>query len=380
MPRKGENIYKRKDGRWEGRYIKDRKASGKAVYGYIYARTYHDVKYRLREAEQVCCRYSSENCNISKSKERFSEIAVNWLEQKKPQFKESTYTKYQNLLQCYILPNLGEISLSQLTVNIIDNFCKQMLQTGGNRQKGLSPKTVADILSLMRSILRNASYNGYLIPFDLKSVVVRQNQKEMRILTKTEQQILCQFIINNPTPKNIGILICMFTGIRVGEVCALQCEDISIFEKTIHIHQTMQRIQTNNNSGEKTKIIVTTPKSQCSIRSIPIPDELIDLIKNSNMSVSGYFLTGSSKKWIEPRTMQNHFKSISRKCNIKEVNFHALRHTFATRCIEYGFDIKSLSEILGHANVNITMNRYVHPTMDLKRNNMERLSPLLAVI
>lgn len=98
------------------------------------------------------------------------------------------------------------------------------------------------------------------------------------------------------------------------------------------------------------------------------------------MSVSGYFLTGSSKKWIEPRTMQNHFKSISRKCNIKEVNFHALRHTFATRCIEYGFDIKSLSEILGHANVNITMNRYVHPTMDLKRNNMERLSPLLAVI
>ena len=376
MPRKGENIYKRKDGRWEGRYIKD----GKAVYGYIYARTYHDVKYRLREAEQVCCRYSSENCNISKSKERFSEIAVNWLEQKKPQFKESTYTKYQNLLQCYILPNLGEISLSQLTVNIIDNFCKQMLQTGGNRQKGLSPKTVADILSLMRSILRNASYNGYLIPFDLKSVVVRQNQKEMRILTKTEQQILCQFIINNPTPKNIGILICMFTGIRVGEVCALQCEDISIFEKTIHIHQTMQRIQTNNNSGEKTKIIVTTPKSQCSIRTIPIPDELIDLIKNSNMSVSGYFLTGSSKKWIEPRTMQNHFKSISRKCNIKEVNFHALRHTFATRCIEYGFDIKSLSEILGHANVNITMNRYVHPTMDLKRNNMERLSPLLAVI
>ena len=380
MPRKGENIYKRKDGRWEGRYIKDRKASGKAVYGYIYARTYHDVKYRLREAEQVCCRYSSENCNISKSKERFSEIAVNWLEQKKPQFKESTYTKYQNLLQCYILPNLGEISLSQLTVNIIDNFCKQMLQTGGNRQKGLSPKTVADILSLMRSILRNASYNGYLIPFDLKSVVVRQNQKEMRILTKTEQQILCQFIINNPTPKNIGILICMFTGIRVGEVCALQCEDISIFEKTIHIHQTMQRIQTNNNSGEKTKIIVTTPKSQCSIRTIPIPDELIDLIKNSNMSVSGYFLTGSSKKWIEPRTMQNHFKSISRKCNIKEVNFHALRHTFATRCIEYGFDIKSLSEILGHANVNITTNRYVHPTMDLKRNNMERLSPLLAVI
>ncbi len=380
MPRKGENIYKRKDGRWEGRYIKDRKASGKAVYGYIYARTYHDVKYRLREAEQVCCRYSSENCNISKSKERFSEIAVNWLEQKKPQFKESTYSKYQNLLQCYILPNLGEISLSQLTVNIIDNFCKQMLQTGGNRQKGLSPKTVADILSLMRSILRNASYNGYLIPFDLKSVVVRQNQKEMRILTKTEQQILCQFIINNPTPKNIGILICMFTGIRVGEVCALQCEDISIFEKTIHIHQTMQRIQTNNNSGEKTKIIVTTPKSQCSIRTIPIPDELIDLIKNSNMSVSGYFLTGSSKKWIEPRTMQNHFKSISRKCNIKEVNFHALRHTFATRCIEYGFDIKSLSEILGHANVNITMNRYVHPTMDLKRNNMERLSPLLAVI
>lgn len=379
MPRKGENIYKRKDGRWEGRYIKGRKEGGKAIYGYIYAKSYREVKYKLRDCEQSCCQRISENYSISKSKDKFSEIATNWLEQKKPQFKESTYIKYKNLLQCYILPNLGEIPLSQLTANIIDDFCKQMLQTGGQRQKGLSSKTVADILSLIRGILRSASNNGYVIPFDIKSVMVRQSQKEMRILTRTEQQILCQFIINNPTLKNIGILICMFTGIRVGEVCALQCEDISILEKTIYIHQTMQRIQTNDDFGVKTKVIVTTPKSQHSIRTIPIPNELIELIKNFNLSVSGYFLTGSRTKWIEPRTMQNHFKNISKKCNVKEANFHALRHTFATRCVEYGFDVKSLSEILGHANVNITMNRYVHPTMELKRNNMERLSTLLTV-
>ncbi|EOS70250.1 hypothetical protein C818_01943 [Lachnospiraceae bacterium MD308] len=378
MSRKGENIYKRKDGRWEGRYMKGRKESGKAIYGYVYAKTYNDAKNKLREKQQKISYHISKD-NASKQREKFSAVAGSWLEQKRPQFKESTYIKYVNLLKYYILPNLGEVPLSKLTADIIEDFCKLMLQKGGRKKEGLSSKTVSDILSLMRSILCYASNNGYSVSFDIKSIVIKQEQKEMQILTKTEQRVLCQYIIEHPTPKNLGILICMFTGIRVGEVCALQCEDISISEKTIHVHQTMQRIQTYSNTGGRTKIIVTVPKSRCSVRTIPLPDELVQLIQISYFPFSGYFLTGSQTKWIEPRTMQNHFKSISKKCSIREINFHALRHTFATRCVEYGFDVKSLSEILGHASVNITMNRYVHPTMELKRNNMERLSPLLAV-
>lgn len=187
------------------------------------------------------------------------------------------------------------------------------------------------------------------------------------------------YILDNPEPCNIGILVCLFTGLRIGEICALRWEDISLSEQTIYIHQTLQRIQNLSDNVPKTKIIITTPKSACSIRTIPLPDELYNiLIKHQKASV-GYLLTNDDNKFVEPRTLQNKFKKILKDIRITDTNFHTLRHTFATRCIELGFDIKSLSEILGHATVNITMNRYVHPTLEMKKENMQKLSYFLAV-
>ena len=140
-----------------------------------------------------------------------------------------------------------------------------------------------------------------------------------------------------------------------------------------------QRIQDRTNSEYKTRIVVTTPKSACSIRTIPVPHGLMTILTAHKASSTGYILTNSDQNPLEPRTMQNHFKKVLKNSGITSANYHSLRHTFATRCIELGFDVKSLSEILGHASVNITMNRYVHPSMDLKRENMQRLSDLLAV-
>ncbi len=176
-------------------------------------------------------------------------------------------------------------------------------------------------------------------------------------------------------------MICLLTGIRIGELCALKWEDISLTEKVLHIHKTLQRIQCDESEGysTRTRIVISTPKSDCSIRSIPIPDCLVDHMKQYYRGQTGYILTANGKRYIEPRTMQNHYRQVLKECEIQYKNFHTLRHTFATRCVELGFDIKSLSEILGHANVNITMNRYVHPTMELKRQNMNRLSDLFAV-
>ena len=173
--------------------------------------------------------------------------------------------------------------------------------------------------------------------------------------------------------KNIGILICLYTGLRVDEICALHWNDISLKEKTLYIHQTLQRLQNENINGKKTSLILSTPKSSCSIRTIPLPDDIAVVLDNFPCKKEGYLLTGTDS-CIEPRTMQNHFKHVLKEATIEETNFHTLRHTFATRCVEAGFDIKSLSEILGHSNVNITMNRYVHPTLELKRQNMQRLS------
>ena len=195
-----------------------------------------------------------------------------------------------------------------------------------------------------------------------------------------EQELLLTYIKNNPTLINVGIMISLFTGIRIGELCALQWKDISIETKTISINKTLQRIQTPN-GPTKTAITISEPKSNCSIREIPIPDILIEfliLANSTSNSTLSYVLT-NNQKYAEPRTVQNHFKLVISSCHIADANFHALRHTFATRCIEVGFDIKSLSEILGHANVNITLNRYVHPSMDLKKKNMDKLSSLFSV-
>ena len=382
MARRGENIYKRKDGRWEGRHIKGRTDAGKAVYGYIYAHTYKEAQKKL-----LCARQAGdilEKKSHVQQEEKFQALAEHWFCNIRPMIKESTYMKYRNLWKFYIQPKFGELGLSQITQRMLQDFGRELLVSGGNRGTGLSAKTVSDTMCLFRSIFRFGSANGIPFPCDMRALTAGQPAKEMRVFSLEEQQALCSRIYSDLCMPNVGILVCLFTGIRVGELCALKWEDISFSEKTLYVHQTMQRIQIEN-KGEtegiaRTKVIVTTPKSQHSVRTIPLPDELLTILKSVSNSGLGYFLTGSETKWMEPRTMQNHFKRLLKNCTVKDANYHALRHTFATRCIEMGFDIKSLSEILGHATVTITMNRYVHPSMQLKRENMQRLSGMLAPI
>lgn len=376
MPRKGENIYKRKDGRWEGRYIKSRSSTGKAVYGYVYAKTYREVKARIHEAQVSIASPTKE---ISYSMELFDSFAEAWFESKRTQLKDSTRNKYRNILDAYVLPDFGSKLLSEITYETIEEHCQYLLSVGGKSGKGLSSKTVADILSLIRNILKFAVRKGKAIAYDGTSVQIKNAPSQMRIFSKSEQEQLCQYLYAHTTPCNIGTLICLFTGLRIGEICALRWEDFSQKDQTIRVHQTLQRIQDKDNSGPKTKIVITSPKSMCSLRTIPIPDTLLEILMSYKRVEKGFILTNSDTVFIEPRTMQNNFKKALHASGIEDANFHTTRHTFATRCIELGFDVKTLSEILGHATVNITMNRYVHPTMDLKRENMQKLSTLFSV-
>lgn len=381
MPRKGENIYKRKDGRWEGRYIKSRTETGKALYGYVYAHTYREVKQKLilsiQTTENII--HISAEKNNSKTQILFGGLADSWMETIKPQIKESTYVKYSNVLKNYILPQFSQTEVSQMTYTLIEAYASQLLISGGIKKSGLSAKTVTDVIAIIREILLYARRNGYEVMYIGSGIITNQATHELIILGKAEQLIFQQYLIGNMNNRNFGLLFCLYTGIRVGEVCSLKWEDISLPEKHVYIHSTMQRLQCKSGEPTKTKVIISTPKSTCSIRKIPLPDCLIDIIIQHFPNHSGYLLTSHENKYIEPRTMQNHFKKVLKACNIQEVNFHALLHTFATRCVELGFDIKSLSEILGHSSVNITMNRYVHPSMDLKRDNMNKLSELFAV-
>lgn len=377
MSRKGENIYKRKDGRWEGRYIKSRTCTGKIVYGYVYAKTYREVKAKLREK---ALSYNAQPVvSVAASPALFSEIASDWFANIGLQAKESTRNKYHNILCDYILPEYGERTLDSITYDFIESHCNLLLASGGKKGHGLSAKTVTDVLSVIRNILKFAIRKGMYVPCDGSSIQVKRKDKSMRVLSRTEQEQLCKHLLAEPEPCNIGILICLFTGLRIGEICALRWEDVSFSDQTIYVHHTLQRVQNKSGNGPKTRIIVTTPKSTCSIRTIPIPDELNEVLITYKKSSVGYLLTNDEHRFVEPRTMQNWFKKALKLSGIESANFHATRHTFATRCIELGFDVKSLSEILGHATVNITMNRYVHPTLELKKENMKKLSSLLAV-
>ena len=377
MPRKGENIYKRKDGRWEGRYIKSRSVSGKAVYGYVYSRTYRDVKKALLQAA------ASSNLSVpcgtrAQYAPTLKDLALDYLEDSKNHVKESTRNKYINLFSSYLLPMLGELRVEDLTYEILQKHCSNLLSNGGARHQGLSPKTVSDLLSLLGGALQYAEKRGCRLQCNVKSIRIKQAEHQMRILTQSEQDALCSYLCENPTPCHLGILLSFFTGLRIGEICALRWDDISLTHQTVSIHQAMQRIQRQDPSGSKTRVVITTPKSACSIRVIPIPDAVSELLRVHTKERKGFVLT-NGEAYLEPRTLENRYKRILKICEIEPANYHALRHTFATRCIEQGFDIKTLSEILGHASVTITMNRYVHPSMALKREYMQRLSAFIAV-
>lgn len=376
MPRKGEDIYKRKDGRWEGRYIKGYHPSGKAIYGYVYAYTYRDVKCKLNDAIN---RKVTEDTTHPKDDSSFQDLSKQWLANQQARIKESTYNKYSNILITYILPSLDPSKMEEITYERIMLLYDNLLTKGGKLGTGLSQKTVADTMSVIRNIMLYSSRQGYKCPCDLSLIRVKQPTKELRVLTRTEQNILYSYLSNNLTPYNVGILICLFTGLRIGEVCALQWEDISFSNHTIYVHQTMQRIQNKNGTSAKTKIVITPPKTASAKRIIPIPQNLEEILASISSVKTGFVLSQNGMKYIEPRLLQYHFTKTLNLLQIQQVNFHILRHTFATRCIELGFDVKSLSEILGHSNVSITMNRYVHPSMNLKRENMQRLSALFSV-
>ena len=377
MSRKGENIYKRKDGRWEGRYCKTRNENGKIKYGYVYARTYTDVKNKLERVKKnyfVFHEKSGTNIIIR----TFSDVAREWLCYKKPLLKEASLSKYTNIINLHLLPFFRDQDIHNITLEQMESFYNGLLITKTVKGTALAPKTTLDILSVMKAILLYATTKKYMNILPVLRYEYRAVPKKLVVLSGRNQKILSTYLCVNLTYRNLGLLICMYTGIRLGEACALTWEDISLTEGYIYIHKTMQRIQKEHN-GKKTMIIITEPKTQSSIRTIPLPRQLIQLIKSSELPMQGYLLTGSYEKYIEPRSYQYHFKKILQQCKIPQTNFHTLRHTFATRCVELGFDIKTLSEILGHSNINITLNRYVHPSFDLKKQNMNKINKLIAV-
>jgi len=307
----------------------------------------------------------------------FQTISEEWLKWISPDLKASSKVKYINILNKHLLPEFGTYPISQISESDVLSLKTRLLTPEAEKGIGLSPGSVVNILAVLRSIMAYASQVRKLDVQDIGRIKVKQIRKPLRVFSRDEQKRLNEYLFKHSDLVSLGILLTLYTGLRIGELCALKWEDISLEDHSIFVHRTLQRIQTFR-PEEKTRVIITEPKSSSSIRHIPIPHPLIKRLGKAKCHASCYLLTGKPDEYIEPRMMENHFNAITRCCDIRGSTFHTCRHTFATRCVELGFDIKSLSEILGHSNVTITMNRYVHPSMEFKQENMNRLSLLLS--
>lgn len=197
----------------------------------------------------------------------------------------------------------------------------------------------------------------------------REKGKKIKIINQAGQTALLRYLSVDTDSFKTGICLCHATGLRLGEICSLKWEDIDFDQRIIHINRTIQRIAVTG-GDTKTALMESSPKSAFSMREIPVSSHIIRIL--GGLEHTGEYVIGG-KKPVEPRTYENRFKRYAEKAGIGTCNFHMLRHTFATNCIENGMDAKTLSEILGHANVQITLNRYVHPTIESKRNQMEKM-------
>ncbi len=377
MARQGNNIYLRNTGKWEGRYIKGRAENGRLRYGYVSGASYEEALKRRDEASMAYAkRLITEQ--FPDDILLFSAISQEWLDGRAPFLKESSQAKYRNILNRYLLPEFGGRHIAEITKEELYGYFTKLLTSGGMLGNGLSPKVVRSVISVLKAVLDYARDSKNVKAVDPGRFPLKDQKKPLRVFSIKEQHILEECLLSNLGNAGLGIMLCLYTGIRLGELCALRWEDISFENRKVDIHATMTRVQTPDDPERRTRVIVTLPKSACSVREIPLPSDMLRLLKEKEEPKDTYFLTGHRNVYVEPRTMENRFKAIIGACGIADANFHALRHTFATRCIELGFDVKSLSEILGHASVKITMDRYVHPTMDLKQKHMDKLSVFIS--
>lgn len=304
MSKKGENIYKRKDGRWEGRYVRVYGENGKTKYGYIYAATYREAKQKLEEKKchgenlQV---ESAPNCNT-----RYSEILDAWLCSLCISVKESTYARYFRLIETHIRPFLGKYPICKISTQLIEGFIRNQLDSGRLDGKGgLSPKTVTDILTIIKSSMEYARYNGCDIICDLRKLTIRKNDKEMRVLTQTEQSALVNVLLTDTDRYKFGVLLSLYTGIRIGELCALRWEDISLPDSRLKVRKTMQRIQnTSIIAATKTKVVITEPKSQCSMRDIPLPRFIVEIAERFADSPNAFVLRSDLSRANSPSSIK----------------------------------------------------------------------------
>jgi integrase len=361
--RMARNIYRRKDGRFEGRYANGYNANGKTKYSSVFGKTYAEVKEKLEraraDAPPVTLALSPTYSPVANRSTITGAVAAH-LETSKLRLKPSTLGVYGRYLDNYIFPHFGPMRCDALTVEISQGFVNKLIENG------LSVATVQSVFNLVKCSVEEANGSVFAVRFP------KQAKKQVEYLSVEEQKRLEQAAKDRGSTDYIAVMLCLYTGIRIGEVSGLRWSDINFACKTFHVNRTMQRIRSNGES--KTELAFLSPKSATSAREIPLPDFLLEILRDRERSAKTEYVLTYKNKPIEPRTLQYRFKRILEAAEVKDVCWHTTRHTFATRALENGFDVKSLSEILGHGSATVTLNKYAHASTEHKRGCMNALS------
>lgn len=299
----------------------------------------------------------SQKSDIMLHSKTIKELSSEWIEDKKKYVKRSTYALYSVLLENQILPAFGT-SRSLNEAEVQDFIFKKI-------SSGLSRKSVRDIVAVIKMIKRYGIRNGVLEPAEwCLRFPMPPAKNAPSVMNQQDQKKILHYIEKNFTFKSLGIYICLLTGMRIGEICALKWKDIDIECGIFHVRRTIERIYIIEEGQRRTELLIGTPKTATSLRAIPISRSLLRILKPLKKIVNedNYFLTNGQKP-LEPRSYRAYYLRLLRMLGIQKVKFHGLRHSFATRCIESGCDYKTISSILGHADISTTLNLYVHPLL-----------------
>lgn len=365
MARKGRNIYKRKDGRWEGRVILGYDESKKRKYHSIYGKNYSEVKKKMQK-------YIEKYGDVRGKGETISNILYFWLEHKRGDWKPSTYANYRKIIENHLLPYWSQVYPEVLNGEKIRKFILT------KKDDGLSAGYIRNIIGLLRQALKyyENEHEGIHYQISIPSLVGKDESKSSDKKLPAIETIkeVEKLLYKNELPEQPGILIAINSGIRIGELCALQWKDVDLDRGMLHINKTMQRVRTYTEQNSGTEIYIMKPKTNNSVRDIPLPSHLVKFLINKKGMPEEYIVPGKRVNYCEPRTLQYRFERFLKKNGFDEFRFHALRHCFASRCVELGFDAKSLCEIMGHSDIHITLQLYVHTSLNQKRALMERLN------
>ena len=365
MARHGENIYKRKDGRYEGRYVIGKHANGRTRFGYVYARQYREVRRKLLERKASML---GDSTSTAPSGKTLGAWLRRWMEDEvRETVKASSYQTYCTLMNIHLLPRLGAYALCAVTPGIVAEFIGEL------RQSGLSVNTAKNAYRLLAACMRAAHEKGLIFTNPCRKIRIRDDETlEQRVLSHAEQRQITE----KAQEKDLSALLGLYTGMRLGEICALKWSDIHWESRTLSVKRTVQRIRREikapgDDAG--TALFVGTPKSVHSRRLLPLPELLAEKLRTLHRGQAGYVF-GTEKRAAEPRSVQRKFGRLMKCLRIEGAHFHTLRHTFATRLIELGTDIKTVSTLLGHSSVRTTMEFYAHSLSECQRSAVERLA------